>query len=90
MTKVTAQMSISLEGCYAGPMDRRDPQVAAGWMQGPEAPGLFRVTRWVTDATGWRERQGLRRRQGPAAGDGTCLYDVADGSVPKLQNLGRR
>jgi hypothetical protein len=23
-------------------------------------------------------------------GDGTCLYDVSDGSVRKLQNLGRR
>jgi dihydrofolate reductase len=39
-------------------MDPRDPQDAAGWMQGPEAPGFFRVTRWVTGATGWRERQG--------------------------------
>src|ERR687892_1968275 len=58
MTKVTAQMSISLDGCYAGPMDPRDPQDAAGWMQGPEAPGFFGVTRWVTDAAGWRERQG--------------------------------
>jgi hypothetical protein len=35
MTKVTAQMSISLDGCYAGPMDPRDlrrpvrPRVAA-------------------------------------------------------------
>jgi hypothetical protein len=58
MTKVTAQMSISLDRCYAGPMDPRDPQDAAGWMQGPEAPGFFRVTRWVVDAMGWRERQG--------------------------------
>jgi dihydrofolate reductase len=58
MTKVTAQLSNSLDGCYAGPMDPRDPHDAAGWMQGPEAPGFFRVTRWVTDATGWRERQG--------------------------------
>jgi dihydrofolate reductase len=58
MTKVTAQMSISLDGCYAGPLDPRDPQDAAGWMQGPEAPGFFRVTRWVVDAMGWRERQG--------------------------------
>jgi hypothetical protein len=39
-------------------MDPRDPQDAAGWMQGPEAPGFFRVTRWVVDAMGWRERQG--------------------------------
>jgi hypothetical protein len=39
MTKVTARMSTSLDGCYAGPMDPRDPQDAARWMQGPEAPG---------------------------------------------------
>jgi hypothetical protein len=58
MTKVTAQLSNSFDGCYAGPMDPRDPHDAAGWMQGPEAPRFSRVTRWVTDATGWRERQG--------------------------------
>jgi dihydrofolate reductase len=31
----------------------------AGWMDGPEAPGFFRVTRWAVDAAGWRERQGF-------------------------------
>jgi dihydrofolate reductase len=30
-----------------------------GWMQGPEAPGFFRVTRWAVDAMGWRERMGF-------------------------------
>jgi dihydrofolate reductase len=30
----------------------------SGWMEGPEAPGFFRVTRWVVDAVSWRERQG--------------------------------
>jgi hypothetical protein len=125
MTKVTAQKAISLDGCYAGPMDPHDPQDAAGWMQGPEAPGFFRVTRWVTGAMGWRGRQGyaggepvavagggtlLRRVIGAGlleqlelhiapvvpdrrgglhvlprlVGDGTCLYNVADGSVRKL------
>jgi len=58
MTNVTAQMSVSLDGSCAGPMDPRDPQDAAGWMQRPEAPGFFRVARWVIDAMGWRERQG--------------------------------
>jgi len=58
MTQVTAQMSVSLDGFYAGPMDPRDPKDMAGWMTGPEAPGFFRVTRWVIDAMGWRERQG--------------------------------
>jgi dihydrofolate reductase len=28
-------------------------------MQGPEAPGFFRVTRWAVDAMAWRERQGF-------------------------------
>jgi hypothetical protein len=32
MTKVTPQTSISLDGCYAGPMDPRHPPDAAGWM----------------------------------------------------------
>jgi dihydrofolate reductase len=59
MTKVTAQMSVSLDGFYAGPRDTSHPKSMNGWMQGPEAPGFFRVTRWVVDATGWRERQGF-------------------------------
>jgi dihydrofolate reductase len=58
MTKVTAQMSISLDGFYTGPVDNRDPKDMSGWIQGPEAPGFFRVTRWVVDAMGWRERIG--------------------------------
>ena len=59
MTKVTAQMSVSLDGCYTGPRDTRDPKDMSGWMQGPEAPGFFRVTRWVVDAMAWRERLGF-------------------------------
>lgn len=60
MGKVTAQMSVSLDGCYAGPRDDGDRSDFGGWMQGPEAPGFFRITRWVVDATSWRERQGIR------------------------------
>ena len=41
MTKVTAQMSVSLDGFYTGPRDTRDPKDMSGWMQGPEAPGFF-------------------------------------------------
>lgn len=59
MTEVTAQMSISLDGIYAGPTGPEDPKDMAGWMQGTEAPGFFRVTRWATDAMSWRERQGF-------------------------------
>ena len=58
MTKVTAQMSVSLDGYYAGPRASTDPRDLAAWTEGPEAPGFFRVTRWVIDAMGWRERQG--------------------------------
>jgi dihydrofolate reductase len=58
MTKVTAQMSVSLDGFYTGPRDTRAPKDMSGWMRGPEAPGFFRVTRWVVDAMAWRERQG--------------------------------
>ncbi|MEV4747635.1 dihydrofolate reductase family protein [Streptosporangium sp. NPDC049248] len=56
MTKVTAQMSVSLDGYYAGP---RHSGEAANWMESAEAAGFFRVTRWVIDAMAWRERQGF-------------------------------
>ncbi|HJY61467.1 MAG TPA: dihydrofolate reductase family protein [Streptosporangiaceae bacterium] len=58
MTKVTAQMSVSLDGYYAGPRASTDPRDLAAFMEGSEGPGFFRVTRWVIDAMGWRERQG--------------------------------
>ncbi|WP_440068789.1 dihydrofolate reductase family protein [Streptosporangium sp. OZ121] len=56
MTKVTAQMSVSLDGHYAGP---RHSGEARDWLQSAEAAGFFRVTRWVIDAAAWRERQGF-------------------------------
>ncbi|MBP2706458.1 dihydrofolate reductase family protein [Microbispora sp. RL4-1S] len=56
MTKVTAQMSVSLDGCYAG---RRHGGAPADWLDSAEAAGFFRVTRWVTAAMAWRERQGF-------------------------------
>ena len=59
MTKVTAQMSVSLDGFYTGPRDAQAPHDMSGWMRGPEAPGFFRVTRWAVDAAAWRERQGF-------------------------------
>src|SRR6516165_978110 len=58
MTKVTAQMSLSLDGFYAGPRTSTDPRDMEAWMTGSEGPGFFRVTRWVIDAMAWRERQG--------------------------------
>jgi dihydrofolate reductase len=59
MTKVTAQMSVSLDGFYTGPRDSRGANDMSGWMGGPEAPGFFRVTRWAVDAVAWRERLGF-------------------------------
>ncbi len=58
-TRVTCQMSLSLDGFYTGPRDSADPKDMAGWMKGPEAPGFFRITRWAVNATGWRERLGF-------------------------------
>ena len=52
MTLVTAQMSVSLDGFYAGPRFNG----TENWMDSPEAAAFFRVTRWVIDATAWRER----------------------------------
>jgi dihydrofolate reductase len=52
MTIVTAQMSVSVDGCYAGP--RYDD--VGTWLEGPEAAGFFRVTRWAIDAEAWRQR----------------------------------
>jgi hypothetical protein len=58
MTKVTAQMSISLEGCYAGPMDPRDPRTRpVGWRAARRpaysSGSSFTLGRWclIDDAT---------------------------------------
>jgi dihydrofolate reductase len=56
MTIVTAQMSVSVDGFYAGPKDT-DTQT---WLEGTEAAGFFRVTRWVIDAEAWRQRLGFK------------------------------
>src|SRR3984957_17249143 len=58
MTKVTAQMSVSLDGCYAGPRSSTDPRDLQAFMEGSEGPGFFRVTRWVINAMAWGRRQG--------------------------------
>jgi dihydrofolate reductase len=55
MTKVTAQLSVSLDGCYAGPRHTGD----GDWLHSTEAVGFFRVTRWATEAAAWREHQGF-------------------------------
>ncbi|ONI80184.1 deaminase [Saccharothrix sp. ALI-22-I] len=55
MTKVTAQMSVSLDGFYAGPRHDGD----GDWLGSAESLAFFRVTRWVINAMAWRERQGF-------------------------------
>jgi len=55
MTLVTAQMSVSLDGFYAGPAHTGP----GSWLDSAEAAGFFRVTRWVIDAEAWRQRQGF-------------------------------
>ena len=55
MTIVTAQMSVSVDGFYAGPK-HADMQT---WLESPEAAGFFRVTRWAIDAEAWRQRLGF-------------------------------
>jgi dihydrofolate reductase len=55
MTIVTAQMSLSLDGFYAG-SKHTDMNT---WLQSPEAAGFFRITRWVIDAEAWRQRLGF-------------------------------
>ena len=56
MTLVTAQMSISVDGFYAGSR-HADTNT---WLDGAEAAGFFRVTRWAIDAEAWRQRMGFR------------------------------
>jgi dihydrofolate reductase len=54
MTKIIAQLCVSLDGCYAGPRDDQPD-----WFKSEEAAGFFRITRWVTDSMAWRDRQHL-------------------------------
>ena len=56
MTIVTAQMSVSADGFYAG---QKHTDMAT-WLDGPEAAGFFRVTRWAVDAEAWRQRLGFK------------------------------
>src|SRR4029077_1117253 len=34
------------------------------WIEGTEAAGFFRITRWVIDAMAWRDRQGFQGGEG--------------------------
>jgi dihydrofolate reductase len=56
MTLVTAQMTLSLDGFYAGPKQ----EDISDWLNGTEAAGFMRVTRWVIDAMAFRERLGFQ------------------------------
>lgn len=61
MTKVTAQMCVSLDGFYAGPRHGEADRAGGdgNWLESAEAAGFFRITRWVTEAMAWRERLGF-------------------------------
>jgi dihydrofolate reductase len=81
MSLVTAEMSISLDGYYAGPRsDETD------WMKSPEALGFFRLTRWVISAQAWRERMGY------AGGERNVNSEVAAASFARngAYVMGRR
>lgn len=56
MSKVIAQMSISLDGFYAGPLHPPDDP---DWVHGPEAAGFFRISHWATETLAWRQRLGF-------------------------------
>lgn len=87
MTAVTAQMSVSADGCYAGPPHEDQPTGdPAAWMGSPEALGFFRVTRWVIDAEAWRQRLGFTGGEHNANSDIVAeTYDAAGAYV-----MGRR
>ena len=82
MTLVTAQMSVSLDGFYAGSSD----PTLENWIEGTEAAGFFRITRWVIDAMAWRDRQGFQGGEGGQNSDVIAeTFDAAGAYV-----MGRR
>jgi dihydrofolate reductase len=53
-------MSVSLDGYYAGQeQTNADVSDMQSWLNGPEAAGFFRITRWAVDAEAWRHRMGF-------------------------------
>lgn len=54
MALVTAHMSLSLDGFYAGPRH----EGTDGWRESHEAEAFFRITKWIVGAAAWREREG--------------------------------
>ena len=87
MTLVTGQMSVSLDGYYAGPQQAGDDvSDLQSWLNGPEAAGFFRVTRWVIDAEAWRQRLGFSGGEQNVNSDIIAdMYDSAGAYV-----MGRR
>ena len=82
MTLVTAQMSVSLDGYYAGPRQgNADTSDLQSWLNGPEAAGFFRVTRWAVDAEAWRQRLGFsggRKTSTPTSSPRLLTQSVLD------------
>jgi dihydrofolate reductase len=86
MGLVTAQMSVSLDGYYAGPRAADDVVAAGGWLGSAEAAGFFRVTRWVINAMAWRERQGFKGGEASVNSDLIAASFAANGAYV----MGRR
>jgi dihydrofolate reductase len=82
MTIVTAQMSVSVDGYYAGP----EHTGTQPWLEGPEAAGFFRVTRWVIDAEAWRQRLGFQG--GEQSTNSTVIAETFDAAGAYV--MGRR
>ncbi|MCF0096445.1 dihydrofolate reductase family protein [Micromonospora sp. NPDC049004] len=82
MTKVTAQLSVSVDGFYAGPLFDGD----GDWIDSAESAAFFRVTRWATEAMAWRERLGFAGGEQDANSDVMAeTFDAAGAYV-----MGRR
>ena len=89
MVQVVAQMSVSVDGCYAGPVFRGDGRDVPGWMASPEALGLFRVTCWATMSALIESRAFCSSKVAFEAGSGGQVSDVVGGRLAVRRRAGR-
>ena len=82
MALVTAHMSLSLDGFYAGPKHADTDD----WMESPEAAAFFRITKWVVGAMAWRERHGYEG--GERSTNSDILQDMFESAAACV--MGRR
>jgi dihydrofolate reductase len=69
MSKITCQISISLDGFVAGPNQS---------LENPIGEGGMRLHEWVFATAGWREQHGLDGGARPAEGERSADTEVAD------------